>query len=135
MACLLALFASAAEIYVDLRPGAHHGAALLALSEVVYQFRRLQRIKGWGGGRLLKRSRSTKLPATFLGRVWQRMTMGTMIALAAAAFALTEVIEDLSPGAHHGVAILAAAECIENVQRSYVTDHATVSSHHAKKAT
>jgi hypothetical protein len=47
-ACVFATIASAVAIFDDLKPGAHHGAALLALSELNYQLRRLGRYRRKG---------------------------------------------------------------------------------------
>ena len=49
---------------------------------------------------------STRL-ARFLGSRWLKLTM----ALVALGFAVVELVEDL-PGAHHGVAVLAFANCV-----------------------
>merc|ERR1719491_2647649 len=39
-ACVVASLAAFVEIYDDLKPGGHHGAVFLALSELNYQFNR-----------------------------------------------------------------------------------------------
>jgi hypothetical protein len=100
IACIMAAVASIAEIIDDLRPGAHHGTALLALSEMYYQTQRFRKITG----------RKRLLPF--------KSHLGIPIALAAAAFAAFELYEDIQPGAHHGLAILAVAELVENINRS-----------------
>jgi hypothetical protein len=106
-----------------MKPGAHHGAALLALSELYYQFRRIKaRIKK-------ERNRTSKWrTSTWLGKVWSNAPVGPAIAVAAAVYAGIEICEDLQPGAHHGVAVLALAELVENVNRSRILNrvpHAT----------
>ncbi|CAB9530000.1 expressed unknown protein [Seminavis robusta] len=102
VACFMAAAASLVEIVEDMRPGAHHGAALLALSELYYQIRRLKKVTG-------KRH---------LFRF--KVSLGVPIALAAAVFAGFELYEDIQPGGHHGLAILALAELVENINRSKV---------------
>jgi hypothetical protein len=100
IACVMAAMASIAEIIEDLRPGAHHGTCLLALSELYYQTKRFRKVSG----------RKRLLPF--------KSHLGVPIALAAGAFAAFELYEDIQPGHHHGVAILALAELLENVSRS-----------------
>ena len=86
-----ALFAAAWEVYQDLRPGGHHGMVLLAAHDLVDTGTRA----------------STRL-ARFLGSRWLKLTM----ALVALGFAVVELVEDFLPGAHHGVAVLAFANCV-----------------------
>ena len=86
-----ALFAAAWEVYQDLRPGGHHGMVLLAAHDLVDTGTRA----------------STRL-ARFLGSRWLKLTM----AVVALGFAVVELVEDFLPGAHHGVAVLAAANCV-----------------------
>ena len=50
---------------------------------------------------------STRL-ARFLGSRWLKLAM----ALVALGFAVVELVEDFLPGAHHGVAVLAFANCV-----------------------
>jgi hypothetical protein len=100
IACVMAAVASIAEIIEDLRPGAHHGTCLLAVSELYYQIRRFRKVTG----------RKRLLPF--------KSHLGVPIALAAAAFAAFELYEDFQPGHHHGVALLALAELVENLNRS-----------------
>jgi hypothetical protein len=69
IACVMAAVASIAEIIEDLRPGAHHGTCLLAVSELYYQIRRFRKVTG----------RKRLLPF--------KSHWGVPIALAAAAFA------------------------------------------------
>ena len=88
---IAALFAAAWEVYQDLRPGGHHGMVLLAAHDLVDTGTRA----------------STRL-ARFLGSRWLKLTM----ALVALGFAVVELVEDFLPGAHHGVAVLAAANCV-----------------------
>ena len=86
-----ALFAAAWEVYQDLRPGGHHGMVLLAAHDLVDTGTRA----------------STRV-ARFLGSRWLKLTM----AVVALGFAVVELVEDFLPGAHHGVAVLAAANCV-----------------------
>ncbi len=88
---IAALFAAAWEVYQDLRPGGHHGMVLLAAHDLVDTGTRA----------------STRL-ARFLGSRWLKLTM----ALVALGFAVVELVEDFLPGAHHGVVVLAAANCV-----------------------
>jgi hypothetical protein len=124
-ACILAATASVLEIVEDMRPGAHHGAALLALSELNYQLHRLRQHAT--GKRLKWKSRifprfrmSSVLPSLpwKAKKLLSRVSLGSVVALAAAGFAVFEIFEDLQPGAHHAVAVLAAAEFVENINRS-----------------
>eukprot|EP00622_Pseudochattonella_farcimen_P004426 FR739811.1.p1 GENE.FR739811.1~~FR739811.1.p1 ORF type:complete len:200 (+),score=10.87 FR739811.1:198-797(+) len=94
--CLLALVACGTEIFYDMSPGGHHGAALLAVSELVHQFFRLK----------------NKPEYPMIRRF---IVLG--VAVPAACFAMYEMYEDLQPGAHHAVAVLAAAELMENIFR------------------
>ena len=82
VACIFALFACGVEIFRDLRPGGHHGAALLVGSELVNQFYRLR-------------------PAD-MHHVQRRRIATMAIAIPAALFAASELVNDLKPGAHHG---------------------------------
>jgi hypothetical protein len=107
-ACILATAASLVEIFDDMKPGAHHGAALLALSELYYQLSRLKRFKG----RIAFEKKSP------IRRVLFKVPVRMLIALAAAGYAGIEIYEDMQPGAHHGVALLALAELVENMNRS-----------------
>ena len=91
---IAALFAAAWEVYQDLRPGGHHGMVLLAAHDLVDTGTRA----------------STRL-ARFLGSRWLKLTM----AVVALGFAVVELVEDFLPGAHHGVAVLAAANCVAGV--------------------
>ena len=91
---IAALFAAAWEVYQDLRPGGHHGMVLLAAHDLVDTGTRA----------------STRL-ARFLGSRWLKLTM----AVVALGFAVVELVEDFLPGAHHGVAVLAFANCVAGV--------------------
>lgn len=128
LACLFAALASIVEIMEDLKPGAHHGAALLALSELYYQVGRLLQQR-----RHRKRQQSDdtttdtngsskKSSMNILRQLRSRIPpLGAVIALAAAAYAGIELRENFfKPGAHHAVAIMALAELIENINRSNV---------------
>lgn len=126
-ACVLAALASIIEIVDDMKPGAHHGAALLALSELHYQFHRLQQVTGgkqstWTSRRfpgLLSNPILRKVSPTTT-KLLSKIAVRTLIALAAASFAVVEIVEDMQPGGHHAVAVLAAAEFVENINRSRV---------------
>jgi hypothetical protein len=109
-ACVLATAASLVEIFDDMKPGAHHGAALLALSELYYQLSRLKRFTG----RIAVEKKSS------IRRVLSKVPVRMIIALAAAVYAGIEIYEDMRPGAHHGVALLALAELVENMNRSRI---------------
>lgn len=110
-ACVFATIASAVEIFDDLKPGAHHGAALLALSELNYQLRRLARY----------RRKGKAVPAEKVSLVSKGQNrLGVLIAVAAALYAAFEIYEDIQPGAHHAVAILALAEFVENLNQSKI---------------
>ncbi|KAG7352030.1 hypothetical protein IV203_008078 [Nitzschia inconspicua] len=114
-AATLSVVACVVEIVDDMQPGAHHGAALLALSELYHQIRRVKaRVK-----RVRNRTSNWRT-STRMGRILSKAPMGPCIAVAAAMYAAIEICEDLRPGAHHGVAILALAELVENVNRSKV---------------
>ena len=78
VACLFALFACLVEISRDLRPGGHHGAALLVGSELVNQYHRLRPAEK-GEVRRLRRRRFTLMA----------------IAVPAALFAAWELVNDL----------------------------------------
>lgn len=98
-ACAFALLACASEVIRDLKPGGHHGAALLAASELIDHYYRLR-------------------PSTRAGRQSRRLVT-LAISVPAALFAVTEMVEDAlyKPGAHHAVALLAAAQFVENSYR------------------
>ncbi|KAG7366129.1 hypothetical protein IV203_028799 [Nitzschia inconspicua] len=114
-AATLAVVACVVEIVDDMQPGAHHGAALLALSELCYQIRRVKaRVKS------VRNRTSNWRTSTRMGRILSKAPMGPCIAVAAAMYAAIEICADLRPGAHHGVAILALAELVENVNRSKI---------------
>jgi len=113
LACLFAVFGSAVEIFYDMKPGAHYGTMLLALSEISNQIRRLRRYK--------RRDKNQSMENTSLIRcILSKIPLGAMIALSAAGFACFELYEDIQPGAHHGVALLALADLIENINRSNI---------------
>lgn len=119
-ACVAAGVACMIEVVDDLKPGGHHGAAFLALSEIVYQLRRLFHLRE--KRRKAKGIVSTEANKGVLMRMWQwfckKVPFGIIIALGAVGFAGYELMEDIRPGGHHGVAVLAAAELVENLNRS-----------------
>lgn len=114
-ACILAIVASMIEVIDDMKPGAHHGSAFLALSELNYQAGRLTGIEGAGRDD----GEETRTPERRLMSSL-RAFVGPLLFVAAAAVSAMEVYEDTRPGAHHGVAILACAELVENLNRSEV---------------
>ena len=113
-ACIMASIASITEVINDLKPGAHHGAVFLALSELNYQVSRGAHIVGAGGKPKVESKKR------FLSFSSLRALLGPFMFIAAAAFAAFEIYEDTKPGAHHAVAVLALAEFIENIDRSKV---------------
>jgi hypothetical protein len=147
--CLLAVFASAVEVCADLRPGAHHGCCLLGLSELNFQWHRLQQRREHHHPHHHHQNSDTSKQTSTTGTVeevtsntsdsmkssqpragkWgfrrppairrQVFCLRSVVALAAAIFAVMEIVKDFAAvGSHHGVCVLAAAECVENVYRS-----------------
>jgi len=113
-ACVLASVASIIGVVDDFKPGAHHGAAFLALSELNYQVKRLLKLKSKNKGETKSVNKLFRFRSYF-----SKIPFGMIIALCAAGFAAIEIKENLSSfGAHHGVAILAMAELVENLNRS-----------------
>jgi len=98
VACALAAFSSILECLRDARFGGHHGLAILSLADAVHMLRGTER---WRGSVLL------------FGPV-----LSLSLAICAALCAAMEVAEDLRPGSHHGVAILAVAHFAENFERA-----------------
>lgn len=118
VACLMAAFTSLLEAWNDLKPGGHHGAVFLALSQLNYQLKRFSRIRNIERGTGTKPARTTvRILSSSL-----RLLVGPLLFLAAAAFAAIEIYEDLKPGAHHAVAVLALAELVENLNNSKILD-------------
>jgi hypothetical protein len=113
IACIMASIASLVEVYDDLKPGGHHGAVFLALSELNYQLNRCHDIRT----PITIKNGKTNQPSSLL--TWKRF-VGPTLFVAAAVFAAYELYEDLKPGAHHAVAVLALAELVENINRSKV---------------
>lgn len=97
--CVAALAAALYEVYVDLRPGGHHGTALLALAE--FRETTEHAIANRGG---------------FLRVLFASPLTKVVLGVAAFVFAVVELVRDsfLSVGAHHGVALLAAAYVLKN---------------------
>lgn len=97
--CVAALFAALYEVYVDLRPGGHHGTALLALAE--FRETTEHAIANRGG---------------FLRVLFSSAFTKVVLGLAAFVFAVVELVRDslLNVGAHHGVALLALAYVFKN---------------------
>jgi len=114
-ACLVASLAAFIEIYDDLKPGGHHGAIFLALSELNYQINRGYSMTHEKGKE--KKEKATSNNTSLLSSIMKqkRKYAGPLIFLSAALFAATEIYDDLKPGAHHAVALLAVAELVENI--------------------
>lgn len=93
--CAAALLAALCEVLDDLRPGGHHGTALLALAD----FRDTT-----------EHATSSGPIARFCSSPFARASLG----LAALGFAAIELLRDSSVGAHHGVAVLAGAYVLKN---------------------
>mmetsp|Transcript_27236 Transcript_27236/g.83947 ORF Transcript_27236/g.83947 Transcript_27236/m.83947 type:complete len:222 (-) Transcript_27236:36-701(-) len=93
----LALIAAGWEVVNDLKPGGHHGMVLLALHE-------LHEISEEAIG----------ASAGLLGRLLRLKGLKLGLSLGALGFAAVELVEDLLPGAHHGVAVIALANVIKN---------------------
>lgn len=115
VACVFASVACLVEIIEDLKPGAHHGALLLSLSELLYQVQRYCRHK-----QQLRRGGEKNFATDDVKPSLLRIPFRALIALAAAAYSGIELYEDFRPGAHHGVALLSLAELSENIHRSKV---------------
>ena len=118
-ACIMASIASLVEVYDDLKPGGHHGAVFLAFSELNYQLHRCHDIRTPSKRKedADKKNRISKSTSSSL--TWKRF-IGPTLFIAAAIFAAYELYEDIKPGAHHAVAVLALAELVENINRSKV---------------
>lgn len=98
VACALAACSGLAECLRDARFGGHHGLAILSLADAVHMLRGMDR---WRGSVLIFG------PILCLG-----------LAITAALCAAVELAEDLRPGSHHGVAVLAVAHLAENFERA-----------------
>lgn len=98
IACILAALSSAAECLRDARFGGHHGLAILSVTDAVHMLRNTER---WRGSVLV------------FGPV-----LSLSLAASAALCAAVELADDLRPGSHHGVAVLAIAHFAENVERA-----------------
>ena len=96
LVCLTAIVTSAWEVWKDARldakVGGHHGMLILALYE-------LQEVIEDAAGEKSSRGR--------FGRIIHFRPLKLALALGALAAAGVELSEDLRPGAHHGVALLA----------------------------
>ena len=114
-ACIMAIVASVTEVIDDMKPGAHHGSVFLALSELNYQVGRFAEIREVG-----HHEDNEKCTPKRRLQLSLRAFMGPLLFLGAAAVSAMEVYEDTRPGAHHGVAILACAELVENLSRSKI---------------
>ena len=118
--CACACGAGLLEICRDLRPRGHHGTVLLAIAEMhknaagaLRHYRPSPRSASGG--------RARRAAAAALARcrdALESSRVRSCVFLAAAACAGAEIVEDATPGAHHGVAILATAELVENVARA-----------------
>lgn len=96
--CGLAMLAAAAEVVRDVAPGGHHGMVLLAVHEL---HEVAEEAAGDGDGAAQR----------VLGSVRLKLS----IALGALIFAGFELVEDLSLGAHTGVAMIAATHVLKSV--------------------
>mmetsp|Transcript_111670 Transcript_111670/g.216253 ORF Transcript_111670/g.216253 Transcript_111670/m.216253 type:complete len:136 (-) Transcript_111670:258-665(-) len=97
LACGLAVSSSMVECSRDSHFGGHHGLVILSLADLVHVLRTMPQFRG---------------PVLILGPI---LSMGMTIAAILCAGA--ELVVDLKPGAHHGVAILAMAHLVENARR------------------
>ena len=88
--CAGAVVAAGWEVYNDIKPGGHHGMVLLAIHEV----HELLEEADWDPKH---------------HKALHSATLKFVIAGGALACAVAELVEDLVPGAHHGVALLAAS--------------------------
>ena len=119
VACVMASIASVIEIVDDIKPGGHHGAVFLALSELNYQINRFSHVTDHAKKKGNDNDNDNKEVAN--KKKIRRVTsvlVGPACFVAAACFAAFEIYEDMRPGAHHAVAVLALAELVENVNRS-----------------
>ena len=96
---------------------------MLAASELVNQWFRLfpgpAAGSGGGGGGSRDKGAPGGGVVGMAEAYWYERRLVTMaVALPAALFAGEEVLHDLRPGAHHAVAILAAAQFLENAYRA-----------------
>jgi len=97
LASAIAVLASVAECRRSTGLGGHYGLVIFALADVVH---RLHAVPDWNS------------PVLVLGPV-----LSLSLAAAAVCCAAVELVGDLRPGAHHGVAILALAYMAENIRR------------------
>ena len=118
-ACIMASIASLVEVYDDLKPGGHHGAVFLAFSELNYQLHRCHDIRTPSKRKEDADNKNRIIQSTSSSLTWKRF-IGPTLFIAAAVFAAYELYEDIKPGAHHAVAVLALAELVENINRSKV---------------
>ena len=118
-ACIMASIASLVEVYDDLKPGGHHGAVFLAFSELNYQLNRCHDIRTPSKRKEDADNKNRISKSTSSSLTWKRF-IGPTLFIAAAVFAAYELYEDIKPGAHHAVAVLALAELVENINRSKV---------------
>jgi len=116
---LITMFVAAVEIVKDMKPGGHHGLALLALSTLQSSIRRFQHMRN---------NNSKEVPSNNKRRMKSRLIiswiykMKWIIPISAAAFAAYELYEDLKPGVHHGVAMMALSEMVENIDRGTINN-------------
>ena len=118
-ACIMASIASLVEVYDDLKPGGHHGAVFLAFSELNYQLNRCHDIRTPSKRKEDADKKNRTIQSKSSSLTWKRF-IGPTLFIAAAIFAAYELYEDIKPGAHHAVAVLALAELVENINRSKV---------------
>jgi len=124
IACVFALVSCVADIVQDLTPSGHHGGALVAASELLNQLFRLNPAKSAAlsdKGATAEQANEMRAAAERYGKRLQIRRFVTMaVALPAAMCACREVVQDVlrPPGAHHAVALLAAAQFTENAYRA-----------------
>merc|ERR1712183_533128 len=91
-------FSSAFECLRNFHFGGHHGLVILSLADSAHMLRSTRQCSG---------------SVLVLGPVLSMILAGS-----AALCALVELTNDLRPGSHHDVAILAIAHLVENVERT-----------------
>ena len=97
--CAGAVVAAGWEVWNDIKPGGHHGMVLLAIHEV----HELLEEADWDPKH---------------HKALHSATLKFVIAGGALACAVAELVEDLVPGAHHGVALLAASHVWSSADNS-----------------
>ncbi|KAJ1458882.1 hypothetical protein M885DRAFT_512769 [Pelagophyceae sp. CCMP2097] len=96
---LAACICAGAECWTDARPGGHHGTVLLSLAE------------------LQELSEHALSSVPVFGWVLSSTAVKLTLTAAALACAAVELARDLVPGAHHGVAFLAASAVLKHANK------------------